>query len=43
VKAAQIAAEMGSPVPAKITPKGNTSTPAPSAASVWNRQFQARQ
>ena len=44
VKAAQIAAEMGSPVPAKITPKGNnTTTPAPSAASVWNRQFQPRQ
>ena len=43
VKAAQIAAEMGSPVPAKITPKGNnTTTPPVSAASVWNRQFQAQ-
>lgn len=40
-KAAQIAAEMGSPVPAKITPKGNNpAAPPPSAASVWNRQFQ---
>jgi signal peptide peptidase SppA len=43
VKAAQIAAEMGSPLPAKITPKGNATTPAPSAAAVWNRQFQPRQ
>ena len=43
VKAAQIAAEMGSPLPAKITPKGNTTTTPPvSAASVWNRQFQAQ-
>lgn len=43
LKAAQIAAEMGSPVPAKITPKGNNpAAPPPSAASVWNRQFQAQ-
>ena len=43
LKAAQIAAEMGSPVPAKITPKGNNAgTPPASAASVWNRQFQAQ-
>ena len=41
LKAAQIAAEMGSPVPAKITPKGNNPVTAPaSAAAVWNRQFQ---
>lgn len=43
LKAAQIAAEMGSPVPAKITPKGNNpAAPPPSAASVWNRQFQTQ-
>jgi len=43
LKAAQIAAEMGSPVPAKITPKGNNpAAPPPSAASVWNRQFAAQ-
>lgn len=36
-KAAQIAAEMGSQVPARITPAGDTK-PA-TAAEVWNRQF----
>jgi hypothetical protein len=36
-KAAQIAAEMGTQVPAKITPNGDTQ-PA-TAAEVWNRQF----
>lgn len=37
IKAAQIAAEMGTQVPAKVTPKGDTQ-PA-TAAEVWNRQF----
>ena len=36
-KAAQIAAEMGTQVPAKVTPNGDTQ-PA-TAAEVWNRQF----
>ncbi len=36
-KAAQIAAEMGTKVPAKVTPNGDTQ-PA-TAAEVWNRQF----
>jgi signal peptide peptidase SppA len=36
-KAAQIAAEMGTQVPARITPTGDTK-PA-TAAEVWNRQF----
>jgi len=39
-RAAQIAAEMSSPVPAKITPKGGATPPSP--ASVWNRQFAAQ-
>jgi signal peptide peptidase SppA len=37
IKAAQIAAEMGTQVPAKITPAGDTK-PA-TAAEQWNRQF----
>jgi DNA repair exonuclease SbcCD ATPase subunit len=37
IKAAQIAAEMGTQVPAKITPTGDTK-PA-TAAEQWNRQF----
>lgn len=37
IKAAQIAASMGTQVPAKITPSGD-SKPA-TAAEVWNRQF----
>lgn len=39
-RAAQIAAEMSSPVPAKITPKATTTPPSP--AAVWNRQFAAQ-
>lgn len=36
-KAAQIAAEMGTQVPAKVTPGGDTKPT--TAAEVWNRQF----
>ncbi len=36
-KAAQIAAEMGTQVPAKVTPNGDTQRA--TAAEVWNRQF----
>jgi chromosome segregation ATPase len=36
-KAAQIAAEMGTQVPAKITPAGDKAPT--TAAEVWNRQF----
>ena len=37
IKAAQIAAEMGTQVPAKITPAGDKAPT--TAAEVWNRQF----
>ena len=41
IKAAQIAAEMGSPVPARITPAGDQQPQQPqSPAAAWNRQFQ---
>ncbi len=41
IKAAQIAAEMGSPVPARITPAGEQQPQQPqSPAAAWNRQFQ---
>lgn len=42
LRAAQIAAESGSPVPAKVTPAGETrpGQPPSCAAEVWNRQFQ---
>jgi chromosome segregation ATPase len=36
-KAAQIAAEMGTQVPARVTPGGDTKPT--TAAEVWNRQF----
>jgi signal peptide peptidase SppA len=47
LRAAQIAAEMGSPVPARITPAGEQqqqqpAQPPASAASVWNRQFEPK-
>ena len=42
LKAAQIAAQMSTPVPAKVTPKGDNPNSPPSAAAVWNRQFQAQ-
>lgn len=44
LRAAQIAAEMGSPVPARITPAGEQQPAQPpvSAASVWNRQFEPK-
>ena len=47
LRAAQIAAEMGSPVPARITPAGEQQQQQPaqppvSAASVWNRQFEPK-
>ena len=47
LRAAQIAAEMGSPVPARITPAGEQqhqqpAQPPVSAASVWNRQFEPK-
>ena len=37
IKAAQIAAELGTQVPAKITPAGDTRPT--TAAEQWNRQF----